>query len=159
MQPTRSLTQKSNSTSWLWRFHQNHERLKRAVHEGMRIPLPPWGRRFMGFVYFTIPIVGGYYVMQWAIGKAHKSIGPNGEFLPNKDVPIGSSSSSSDSSTRHPPVPTLGVPLASSDAETQQKNKIKLERFLRQQFKDQQQQQQQQQKLSKVDSNENRASS
>ena len=120
--------------SWFTRLHQSHERLKRSVHEGMRYPLPTWGRRFMGFVYFTIPIVGGYYVMQWAISKAHDSIGPNGEFLPNKDTPVGTIQ---DKTAAENKPPAYGVPLASSDAETQRRNKAKLERYLRQQFKQQ----------------------
>jgi hypothetical protein len=47
-------------------FHARHEALKKYVHTSFRIPLPKWGMYGMGVVYFVAPIVGGYYVMQWA---------------------------------------------------------------------------------------------
>lgn len=118
------------ASNFLARLHQGHERLKKTVHEGMRVPLPKWGQRVMGFVYFCTPIIGGYYVMQWAIGRAHQSIGPNGEYLPNKQEPVGSLSS-----TNMAAAPSYGVPLASSDEETQRRNKEKLQRYLRQKLK------------------------
>ena len=40
----------------------------------------------MGCIYFSIPVVGGWHVMQWAIGKSHDSIGPKGEKLRIKEV-------------------------------------------------------------------------
>jgi hypothetical protein len=98
----------------------------------MRVPLPAAGRRFMGVVYFVTPIIGGYYVMQWAIAKSHASIGVHGEFLPttkhNKDEnEVGQPQTSRS---------TLGVPLAAApDAATQRRNQKKLDRFLQQQFK------------------------
>ena len=36
---------------------------------------------YMQFVYPVPVVVGGYYVMQWAIGRSHASIGPRGERL------------------------------------------------------------------------------
>jgi hypothetical protein len=62
-------------------FHKKHERLKNFVHNGFRYPLPPAGRAFMGFVYFSMPVIGGYYVMQWAISKSHEEIGENGTYV------------------------------------------------------------------------------
>jgi hypothetical protein len=32
----------------------------------------------MSCIYFSIPVVGGWYVMQWAISKSHESIGEKG---------------------------------------------------------------------------------
>ena len=61
-------------------FHQRHERLKNYVHNGFRYPLPPWGRAVMGFVYFSLPVVIGYPVMQWAISKSHAEIGERGMY-------------------------------------------------------------------------------
>jgi len=61
------------------KFHDRHERLKNYVHNGFRVPLPPWGRAVMGFVYFSLPVIGGYYVMQWAISKSHEEIGERGK--------------------------------------------------------------------------------
>ena len=40
-----------------------HTKLKDAIH-AYRFPLPVWGQKAMGFVYFTIPVLGGYFVMQ-----------------------------------------------------------------------------------------------
>lgn len=40
----------------------------------------------MGFIYFSIPVVGGYNVMMWAISKSHESIGERGEKLKIKEV-------------------------------------------------------------------------
>ena len=72
----------SSSSSWLMNayvtFHKKHERLKNYVHNGFRYPLPPWGRTLMGFVYFSLPVLGGYHVMQWAISKSHEEIGIRG---------------------------------------------------------------------------------
>ena len=40
----------------------------------------------MGCFYFTIPVVGGWYVMQWAISKSVDEIGARGEKLQNKQL-------------------------------------------------------------------------
>jgi hypothetical protein len=42
---------------------RKHEELKKKIHS-FRIPLSPRGQKIMGFVYFTIPIIAGYYIMQ-----------------------------------------------------------------------------------------------
>ncbi len=62
-------------------FHQKHERLKKYVHTAWRFPLPPWGQTVMGILYFSIPVIGGYQVMQWAISKSHESIGERGAYF------------------------------------------------------------------------------
>ena len=62
-------------------LHQKHERLKKYVHTAWRVPLPRWGQMVMGMFYFTIPVVGGYHVMQWAISKSHESIGERGTYF------------------------------------------------------------------------------
>ena len=62
------------------KLSEKHERLKERIH-GFRIPLSPAGQRFMGFVYMCIPIVGGFYMMQAAIGESHKNLGIRGEKL------------------------------------------------------------------------------
>jgi len=51
--------------SFVRSFHEKHERLKKKVHTAWRYPLPTWGRYAMGCLYASIPIVGGWYVMQW----------------------------------------------------------------------------------------------
>jgi len=91
----------------------------------------------MGCIYFSVPVVGGYFVMQWAIAKSHDSIGPNGERLPVKQIQgIGDKRVGSDGKV----LSTVGaggwgggVRLSVSDEEVQRKNKRKLERFLKQQ--------------------------
>jgi len=133
----------SFSDNWfvsaLHSFRQNHERLKKTVHEGFRYPLPKWGRIVMGGVYMTLPIIGGYYVMQWAISKSHDSIGQYGERLPIKQVQGIGDKRIIDSNNQNQ-IETVGaggwgggVRLAVSDAETQSKNNKKLARFLKHQ--------------------------
>ncbi|TDH66731.1 hypothetical protein CCR75_003370 [Bremia lactucae] len=51
---------------------ERHEALKKRIH-GTRIPLSKNKKRFMGLVYFTTPIIGGYYVMKWAESCADKN--------------------------------------------------------------------------------------
>jgi predicted secreted protein len=69
-------------------FHERHEKIKHTVHTAWRIPLPKYGQIIMGCVYFTIPVVGGWYVMQWAISKSVDSIGPRGEKLRIKQLSL-----------------------------------------------------------------------
>lgn len=52
-----------NMTDFLQDLHERHERLKKRIHS-FRIPLSPTGQKIMGFVYFCIPVVCGYYLME-----------------------------------------------------------------------------------------------
>ena len=61
-----------------------HTKLKERVH-AYRIPLPPAGQKFMGVVYFVVPIFTGYYIMQWAIGRSEVNLGVKCEKL-NKSL-------------------------------------------------------------------------
>jgi hypothetical protein len=133
----------------LRRLIQRHEKFKNYAHTAFRYPLPPAGRHFMTFVYVMIPIVSGWYVMQWAIQHSHESIGERGEHLPayndneqqevdtvqqrlvrgkhrvNADgtlTPIGGADGWG-----------AGVNLAVSDPITQERNRTKLLQFLKQQ--------------------------
>ena len=65
---------------WLRSLNDRHVALKKRVHS-FRLPLSPRGVLLMQCVYFTIPVVGGWYVMQWAISKSHENIGLRGEKL------------------------------------------------------------------------------
>lgn len=47
-------------------LNRRHEELKKRVHS-FRIPLSPRGQKIMGFVYFCIPVISGYYIMQVTI--------------------------------------------------------------------------------------------
>lgn len=59
---------------------RRHRELKERIH-AFRIPLSPNGRRFMGFVYFTIPVISGYFLMQYVTGIAEKNLGERGSKL------------------------------------------------------------------------------
>lgn len=146
------MTQQPPKEPWLFSairtFHQRHENLKRTVHTAWRYPLPKWGRVVMGFVYFTIPVIGGYQVMQWAISKSHASIGKHGEFLEKKDIEgIGNYRVKEDGTKEQVGAGGVGggVRLAVSDNKTQEQNRQMLEAFFRQQRRKERKKQQQQQ--------------
>lgn len=111
-------------------LYAKHEQLKRYVHEGFRYPLPKWGRAVMGFVYFSIPVVAGWTIMQWAISKSHESIGENGEKLPVKTVLGIGDRRGHDGKLVGGEGWGGGVKLVVSDDETQKKNRLKLNKFL-----------------------------
>lgn len=52
---------------------ERHEIFVKRVH-AFRIPLSPRGQRFMGLVYFSIPVVAGYFIMQYALDQAEKNM-------------------------------------------------------------------------------------
>lgn len=52
---------------------ERHERLKKRIHK-FKIPLSPRGQVAMKLVYFTIPVVGGLYLMQWANDQARVNL-------------------------------------------------------------------------------------
>jgi hypothetical protein len=127
-------------------FQDRHERLKSYIHSGFRYPLPRYGQILMGMVYFTIPVVGGWYVMQWAISKSHHSIGLHGEKLPNRSgiQGLGDKRVVVAEDAEHPEVQYHkvgaggwggGVHLAMSDEETQRRNQEKIRKFLKRQRK------------------------
>jgi hypothetical protein len=89
----------------------------------------------MGGVYFTIPVVGGYQIMQWAIRKSHKEIGEHGERLPVKELQgLGDKRLSPENRQELQRVGAGGwgggVHLAVSDVETQKRNTEKFKRML-----------------------------
>jgi hypothetical protein len=119
-------------------FQRGHERLKTRVHTAWRYPLPKWGQVIMAGVYFTIPIVGGYHVMQWAIRKSHENIGEHGELLNVKKIQgIGDKRIEPNGTLEQVGAGGLGggVKLAVSDEKTQEQNKAMLEAFFREQRK------------------------
>ncbi|CAB9518005.1 expressed unknown protein [Seminavis robusta] len=121
-------------------FHRRHERLKNYVHNGFRYPLPPWGRAVMGFVYFTLPVIGGYHVMQWAISKSHEEIGERGEKLRNKRIEgIGDKVVVDEATGQTKKVGAGGwgggVNLAVSNETIQERNLRRLKKWLKKQRK------------------------
>jgi hypothetical protein len=59
-------------------FGEKHEQLKKRIHK-FRIPLPKWGQRVMGFVYFSLPVMFGYFIMNKTTDIAQQNLGVNGE--------------------------------------------------------------------------------
>lgn len=87
----------------------------------------------MGVVYFTVPVVGGYAVMQWAIGRSHESIGEKGEKLRVKEVK-GLGDTAFVGGEQHKIGAGglgMGVNLAVSDKDDQERNRVMLEKFFR----------------------------
>jgi hypothetical protein len=131
----------SNGNNWsaaslLRDVNNRHERLKNYVHEGFRVPLPKWGRFLMGCFYFSIPLVGGHYVMQWAISKSHESIGEQGEKLQVKDLQgFGNKRLDEDGTLKQVGAGGwgAGVKLAVSDGETQKRNGEMLDKYFKKQ--------------------------
>jgi hypothetical protein len=123
-------------------LQDRHERLKNTIHNGFRYPLPRYGQILMGMVYFTIPVVGGWYIMQWAISKSHHSIGLYGEKLPNQSRIEGLGDKRVVVTEDTEQVQKVGaggwgggVHLAVSDEESQRRNQEKLRKFLKRQRK------------------------
>lgn len=116
-------------------FSQKHEKIKRYVHTAWRVPLPKWGQALMACVYFSVPIVGGWQVMQWAISKSHESIGERGEKLRIKEVKgIGNQAEIGGGVTTVGAGGLgMGVKLAVSDTEDQSRNKKNLKKFFKMQ--------------------------
>lgn len=67
-----SFVEQSNM-QYLRELSRRHEALKKRIH-AFRIPLSPAGQRFMGFVYFCIPVVGGYFLMQVLFSTVHTHV-------------------------------------------------------------------------------------
>lgn len=58
-----------------------HAELKRRIH-GFRVPIESkYGRRAMGLFYFTVPVVAGYWVMQWSNGVRERNLGSDRQRL------------------------------------------------------------------------------
>jgi hypothetical protein len=114
-------------------FHIRHEKIKKYVHTAWKVPLPKWGQFVMGCFYFSLPVVGGWKVMQWAIGHSHESIGPKGEKLAVKEVVGMGDSTIIDGERKKIGAGGLGmgVKLAVSDKNDQERSKKMLARLLR----------------------------
>jgi hypothetical protein len=90
----------------------------------------------MGCFYFSIPLVGGHYVMQWAISKSHESIGERGEKLEIKDIQnLGHHRVDKEGNRQRVGAGGWGggVKLAVSDEETQKRNREMLNKYFKKQ--------------------------
>ena len=55
-----------------------HARLKRRIH-AFRAPIRSrWGLFGVGLLYFTVPSVAGYFVMQWSNSVRDRNLGGDG---------------------------------------------------------------------------------
>lgn len=67
-----------------------HEALKKRIH-GFRYPLSPFYLKVAQVVYFTIPVVIGYYIMEWSTAQSVKNLGEHGELMRKKAAEKGNS--------------------------------------------------------------------
>lgn len=105
-----------------------------TIKKAWRYPLPRWGQYAMGCFYFTIPVVGGWYVMQWAISKSVDEIGARGEKLQNKQLEGFGNKTLIDGKEERIGAgggKFGGVHLAMSDESTQDNNRKMLEAMFR----------------------------
>jgi hypothetical protein len=61
---------------------ERHRRLKEKIHS-TRIPLSPAGQRVAALVYMSLPLIGGFYIMTWAMAKSETKWGvsPDGRYV------------------------------------------------------------------------------
>ena len=57
-----------------------HERLKKSIH-AFRMPLSPTAYRIAMICYFSFPIIGGYYLMQFTDKQREVNLGRDGSLL------------------------------------------------------------------------------
>jgi hypothetical protein len=65
-----------------------HEALKKRIHN-FRYPLSPFYLKVVQVVYFTIPVVIGYYIMEWSTAQSVKNLGAKGELMKQKAADQG----------------------------------------------------------------------
>ena len=123
------------------RFHEGHERVKHAVHSYWRqntilSPKGRFGKAVMSCFYFSIPVVAAYFGVN-RIADASESAAQE-RFGDQADAVA---------KHKHKPTEAIsvqkigaggwggGVNLATSDRDTQDVNRINLERFLKKQRK------------------------
>ena len=82
-----------------------HDRLKKRIHAA-RFPIKSrYGRAAMGAVYVTVPLVFGYFLMQWTNAARDRNLGGPGRDALKSHVPtrIVATSSGARSSEAIPP--------------------------------------------------------
>jgi hypothetical protein len=58
---------------FLRKIGSEHEKLKKRIH-AFRIPLSPTGQNVMKCVYFSIPLILGYFIMDFAQQKSVENL-------------------------------------------------------------------------------------
>ncbi|KAG7350502.1 hypothetical protein IV203_009862 [Nitzschia inconspicua] len=124
------------------RFSQAHERLKQSIHTYWRqnrylSPRSTAGKVVMSCVYFSLPVAIGYYISTAAVEMSESTIeerfgnnSNNSSSSSNRSLPDDRSSREEDNDDK---LFGIGVHLVTSDQETQEINRINLERFLKKQ--------------------------
>jgi len=59
--------------------------LRQRIHS-FRIPLSVSGQRFMGFVYFMIPVVFGYFILDWNLRVSERKLNEYRKSLPEPSM-------------------------------------------------------------------------
>ena len=59
---------------------QSHEELKKRIHN-FRMPLSKRGIFVAKCVYLTVPVVSGYFIMEWSQERARENLGLTGEHM------------------------------------------------------------------------------
>lgn len=125
------------------RFHDAHERLKHSVHSYWRqnailSPRGTAGKFFMSCVYFSIPVVAGYFIANEAVAVSESTVQER-----FGDCSVRSNDTAYDRKSSNERIEKIGagggwgggVNLATSDSKTQEINRINLERFMKKQRK------------------------
>jgi hypothetical protein len=121
------------------RIQNGHDRIKHAVHSYWRqntilSPKGKFGKVVMSCLYFSLPVVVGYFLVTAVVDKSESTVP---ERFGDKNKHETTSSSSPSSSVTPQKIGAGGwgggVNLATSDKETQDVNRINLERFMKKQ--------------------------
>ena len=124
-----------------------HERLKNSVHtywqqSTILSPRTRFGKVIMGSLYFSIPVVLGYFVVTKVVDIAESTVQERLGGGSNSSSSSSGTAGGSDSGENDYEYEKIGaggwgggVNLATSDKETKDVNRINLERFLRKQRK------------------------
>jgi hypothetical protein len=132
-------------------FSGFHDRLKNSIHTYWRqstilSPRTRLGKVIMGSLYFSIPVVLGYFVVTKVVDISESTVqerfggsNGNGNGISSSSSSSSSSNSSSEENNEFEKIGAGGwgggVNLATSNKETQDVNRINLERFLKKQRK------------------------
>ncbi|KAL7564180.1 hypothetical protein ACA910_021037 [Epithemia clementina (nom. ined.)] len=147
-------------------LHERHERLKRFVHEGLRYPLPPWGQNVMKGVYFTIPLIAAFYLLERTLKHIDENTRQRSEELLKYQLNKNKSNNGTESDPEASPNDFIkgntrivgdteqrvgaggwggGVRLAVNDPETEKRNQRKIRKYLRKLKQEHEKRQKQQQ--------------
>jgi hypothetical protein len=134
-------------SSIIQRFSKGHEQLKHRIHSYWRqntylAPRTVAGKIFMSCVYFSVPVAIGYYVSTKAVEISESTIderfGKNdaGGSEDSYNTTANTSTwSQQEQEENNKLLGVVGVHMVTNDKDTQEINRINLERFLKKQRK------------------------